>query len=128
MIARRGRTVFTPSNVSEVRVRFERILARTKNTTEVPFQADTDTNEVAEDNIDELDADTSLKNRIKPNRTRRNSDRGQPPRTPVLVLRSRPTRESRRALRLAESYLHSVARAIKEDERRRLADRRARPR
>src|SRR5262249_35658726 len=125
MIARRGRTVFTPSNVSEVRVRFERILARTQNKIEVPLQADTDTDEVDENEIDELDADTSLKNRINPNRPRRNPDRGQPRRTPVLVPRSRTTRESRRALRLAESYLRSWARAIREDERRRLADREA---
>jgi len=126
MIARRGRTVFTPSNVSEVRVRFERILARTNSKIEeVPLQADTDTDEVDENDIEELDADTSLKNRVNPNRTKKNPDRRQPSRTPVLVLRSRTTRESRRALRLAESYLRSWARAIKEDERRRLADRQA---
>ena len=127
MIARRARHVFTPSNVSEVRVRFERILARTKNKIEVPLQADTDTDQVDENDIEELDADTSSKNRSNPGRTRKNPDRGQPGRTPVLVFRSRTTRESRRALRLAESYLRSWARANREDERRRLADRQAPP-
>jgi len=127
MIARRGRSVFTPSNVSEVRARFERILARTTNKIEVPLQPDTDIHAVDEDDVDELDADTPLKNRINPNRTRRNADRGHPTRTPVLALRSRTTRESRRALRLAERYLRSWARALRDDERRRRADRQAPP-
>jgi hypothetical protein len=123
LITRRGRTGFTPSNVDEVRLRFERILARSKDKFAVLFQATDETDEVDEDD-DELDADAQP--RIKAKRTRVNPDRAQPPRARVAA-DSRTTRESRRALRLAEGYLRSWERALKEDERRREADRRAPP-
>jgi hypothetical protein len=47
LIARRGRAVFTPSNLSEVNLRFERILAQTEDKVKVPFQADA---EIAKEN------------------------------------------------------------------------------
>ena len=114
MIARRGRTTFTPSNISEVRLRFERILARTEDKAEAPLQADPEIPEA-----DELDSDTPV-----PDRARRNSDRDRPVRTP-LAAGSRTARGSRRArLTLAELYLELRARALEEDERRRQSDRR----
>lgn len=119
MIARRGRTRFTPSNISEVRLRFERILARTEDKVEAPLQADSEIPEA-----DELDAETSVPDRVEADRARRNSDRAQPARAPSAA-GARMARGSRRArLTLAELYLELRARALEEDERRRRSDRR----
>lgn len=119
MIGRRGRTIFTPSNVTEVRLRFERILARVDDRIEAPFQADPDVSEA-----DELDPDTPSQDGVEPKPTRRTSDRAEPVRTPVAE-GSRSPRGSRRSrLTLAELYLKLRARALEEDERRRLPDRR----
>jgi len=67
LIIRRGRTGFTPSNLSEVRLRFERILARTDDKVKVPFQADAEIDEVDddEDEVDELDAEMAAEHRAR---------------------------------------------------------------
>lgn len=120
MIARRGRTIFTPSNISEVRLRFERILARTEDKVEAPLQAGSEIPDA-----DELDADTSVPDRVKADGARRSSDRALPVRTPSAA-GARMARGSRRArLTLAELYLELRARALEEDERRRRSDRQA---
>ena len=54
LIARHGRAVFKPTNLSEVGLRFARLLARTEGA------------EIAE--ADELDADTPAEDRVKANR------------------------------------------------------------
>jgi len=102
MIARRGRTIFTPSNISEVRLRFERILARIEDKVGAPLQAHP---EIAD--ADELDADTPVPDRVEADRAKRSLARGS---------RRRPT--------LAELYLELRARALEEDERRRRSNRR----
>jgi len=111
VIARRGRTIFTPSNISEVRLRFERILARTEDK--------------VDPEIPEPDAATPAPARVEADRARRNPDRAQPVRAPSAT-GSRVARGARRArLTLAQLYLELRARALEEDERRRRSDRRA---
>src|SRR5215470_9336089 len=114
MIARRGRTIFTPSNLSEVRLRFERILARIEDKVAGPLRANREISDT-----DELDAETPVPDRVDADHARKGS------RTPSAS-GARIARGSRRArLTLAELYLELRARALEEDERRRRLDRQA---
>jgi hypothetical protein len=114
LIARRGRTVFTPSNIGEVRRRFERILARVSEQFKAQFPAEVDGAEV-----NDWDSDPPERHQVDADLPRADLDRPPLVRTAPAVGSHAPRRSRTARMSLAERYLELRARLLAEDERRR---------